>query len=51
MNAKPCQFLAIIDGVSKWFDSYAVDRFDAIAQIREIYTEDAEIDVVCFSYK
>ena len=47
---KSCQFLAIVDGVSKWYNSYCIDRFDAIAQIREIYTTDAEIEVVCFSF-
>lgn len=47
---RKCQFLAVVDGVSKWYDSYCVDRFDAIAQMKEIYTEGSEINVVCFSF-
>lgn len=47
---RKCQFLAIVDGFSKWYESYAIDRADAIAQIREIYTTGASVDVVCFSH-
>lgn len=49
-TARKCQFLAIVDGVSKWYTSYCIDRFDAIAQMREIYMTDSTIEVVCFSH-
>lgn len=45
---KKCKFLAIVDGIGIWFDSYAIDRFDAIAQIKEIYS--GEVDVRLFQY-
>lgn len=47
---RKCSFLAIIDGFSKWYESYAIDRSDAIAQMREIYTTDAQIEVVLFRH-
>lgn len=48
--AKRCTFIAIIDGVSKWFESYAIDRADAKSQIEEIYTEGIEIEIYCFRH-
>lgn len=47
--AKACTFLAIVDGASKWWDSFAIDRNDAIAQMVAIYG-DAHIEVVCFRH-
>lgn len=47
---RKCTFLAIVDGTSKWFESYAIDRQDAIAQMRDMYLEGAEIEVVLFRY-
>ncbi len=49
--AKHVTFLAIVDGVSKFWDCYAIDRADAIAMLREIYTVGAEIDVVLFCFR
>lgn len=47
---KPCTFLAIVDGVSKWWDSFAIDRQDAIAQMRGIYGDCASVEVVLFRH-
>lgn len=47
---KPCTFLAIVDGVPKWWNSYAIDRYDALAQMREIYTDTSDINVVLFRH-
>lgn len=35
---------------SKWWDSFAIDRLDAIAQMAAIYGEDANVEVVCFRH-
>lgn len=48
--AKSCTFLSIVDGVSKFWDSCAIDRQDAIAQMRDIYGDHAEIEVVLFRH-
>ena len=51
--AKRCKFLAVCrngGSFSKWYESYCIDRFDAIAQMAEIYTVESEIEVVRFEY-
>jgi hypothetical protein len=37
--------MAYIDGVSKFMETYAIDRQDIIAQLAEIYTADASIEI------
>ncbi len=49
---RPCSFMVVIDGqFSKFYDSYCIDRQEAIAQMREIYTADSEIEVYLFRHK
>lgn len=46
---KAVTFMAIIDGVGKFFESYCIDRAEAHSQIAEIYTAE-HIEIVLFQY-
>lgn len=48
---RKCSFMVVVEGeFTKFYSSFAIDRFDAIAQMREIYGEHVALDVVLFQH-